>query len=487
MDWHRERDELNYRRFFAVSTLAAIRVEVPWVFDESHVEIVRWITSGIADGIRVDHPDGLADPGGYLDTLAAATGGTSVWVEKILEGEERLPAFWATEGTTGYDALADLDRVLVDPAGRSALDALAHPTARARTARGLRNADPRNQARYRRRHPALRGVASRPVNCRRCPSLSTGGPSKDSLPKGNSPTPWLSSWPVSRSTAPTFPWARSTSRRRQRSHATIAPNSLPRSIRCCPFCRIRASRPLIRFQQTSGMVMAKGVEDTAFYRDNRLSSLTEVGADPAEFSIDVAEFHRRQESRQATYPASLTTLSTHDTKRGEDTRARISVLSELPAEWEETLGYLRERAPLGDGALENLLWESIVGAWPASRERLHDYAEKAAREAGSSTNWLQPNTEFETRMHALVDSAFDDAEVAGRLDRFVGDIRQAGVVQLADRKTRPAGVPGVPDVYQGSELWETSLVDPGQPTPGRFRHPSSVPRSHRGWSPSAYR
>jgi (1->4)-alpha-D-glucan 1-alpha-D-glucosylmutase len=206
--------------------------------------------------------------------------------------------------------------------------------------------------------------------------------------------------------------------------------------------------------------MAKGVEDTAFYRYSRLGSLTEVGADPSEFSIDLAEFHRRQEVRHAVFPASLTTLSTHDTKRGEDVRARIDVLSELPGEWQSTLETLRRVAPLDDGPLENLLWESIVGAWPASRERLHAYAEKAAREAGTSTGWARPNEQFETRMHAMVDAAFDVPEAVEAVSRIVERTAGPGWSNSLAAKLIQLTAPGVPDVYQGSELWETSLVDP---------------------------
>lgn len=182
----------------------------------------------------------------------------------------------------------------------------------------------------------------------------------------------------------------------------------------------------------------------------------------------MAEFHRRQMVRQASYPASLTTLSTHDTKRGEDTRARISVLAELPALWEATLGELRERYPLDDGTLENLLWESIIGAWPASRERLHDYAEKAAREAGTSTSWNAPDEEFEARMHALVDAVFDDEEIAITVSRFVAVTQDAGWSNSLTAKLLQLTAPGVPDVYQGSELWETSLVDPDNRRPVDF-------------------
>jgi len=216
------------------------------------------------------------------------------------------------------------------------------------------------------------------------------------------------------------------------------------------------------------MVMAKGVEDTAFYRYTRLGSLTEVGADPSEFSIGIEEFHHRHQLRQASFPFSLTTLSTHDTKRGEDVRARISVLAEIPTEWAAILGRLRAAAPLGDGPLESLLWEAIVGAWPASRERLHAYAEKAAREAGNSTRWTAPREEFEARMHALIDSAFDDEHVVGILEDVLDTVRQPGWSNSLSAKVIQLTAPGVPDVYQGSELWETSLVDPDNRRPVDF-------------------
>ena len=453
MNWRRADAELNYRRFFAVNSLAGIRVEIPWVFEESHREILRWVKSGLADGLRVDHPDGLADPGGYLDDLAAASGGTEVWVEKILEGDEQLPAFWATAGTTGYDALADVDRVLVDPAGRVVLDALdsrlrgraqpvdwhtlIHGTKRAIADTILRSEVVR-----------LERMLDEPITR-----------ADDAIAE------LLACFPVYRSYLPVGREQLDAAVRLAKQHRP----ELEATLDALHPVLADPSQPIaIRFQQTSGMVMAKGVEDTAFYRYSRLASLTEVGADPAEFSIDVHEFHRRQLRRQASYPASLTALTTHDTKRGEDTRARISVLSEIPEAWEETLGKLRDQAPVGDGPLENLLWESIVGAWPASRERLHDYAEKASREAGSSTTWTDPNQHFEEKLHALVDSAFDDPAVAALLEAFVATTAQAGWSNSLTAKLIQLTAPGVPDVYQGSELWETSLVDPDNRRPVDF-------------------
>ncbi|WP_097061320.1 malto-oligosyltrehalose synthase [Salinibacterium xinjiangense] len=449
VNWRRADSELNYRRFFAVNSLAGIRVEVPWVFDESHAEIVRWFDEKLVDGLRVDHPDGVLDPGAYLDDLARATGSAYVLVEKILEGSERMPTHWQAAGTTGYDALGDIDRVLVDPAGRHRLDRLdasiddapkqpwpdlIHDTKRA-IADGILRSEILRIAR---------------MLADETDALSTGE-ADDALAE------IAACFPVYRSYLPYglehLEQAVSDARHR-RPDLDDAFDVL------LPLLSDPSNPAAQRLQQTTGMVMAKGVEDTAFYRYSRLASLTEVGGDPSEFSIDLDEFHSRQEKRHAVFPASLTTLSTHDTKRGEDVRARIDVLSEIPSEWRSTLTSLRELAPLGDGPLENLLWESIVGTWPASRERLHAYAEKAAREAGNSTAWAAPDEDFEARMHALVDSAFDNPRVAGIVATIVERVSPPGWSNSLAAKLIQLTAPGVPDVYQGSELWETSLVDP---------------------------
>jgi (1->4)-alpha-D-glucan 1-alpha-D-glucosylmutase len=451
--WTQADHHLNYRRFFAVNELAAIRVEVPWVFEESHAEITRWFDQGLADGLRVDHPDGLLNPGGYLDDLATATGNAYVLVEKILEGDETLPAYWAAAGTTGYDALADVDRVLVDPRGRAALGALdarlGGAEAPASWAALIRS--------------TKRGIADGILGSevRRLARLVPHADDRtvDALAE------LLACFPVYRSYLPDGLEHLHTAAER----ATRERPELAAAIDALLPLLSDAEQPVAqRFQQTSGMVMAKGVEDTAYYRYSRLASLNEVGADPAEFSIDVDEFHRRQVERHGSFPASQTTLSTHDTKRGEDTRARVHVLSELPAEWEATLDELRTRAPIGDGPFENILWSSVIGAWPASRERLHNYAEKAAREAGTSTTWTAPDEQFEERMHAAVDAAFDDPDVAGILSRWVDLTSHAGWSNSLSAKLVQLTAPGVPDVYQGSELWEMSLVDPDNRRPVDF-------------------
>ncbi|MCU1514421.1 MAG: treY [Microbacteriaceae bacterium] len=464
VDWRRADAELNYRRFFAVNTLAGIRVEDSRVFEESHREIVRWIESGLADGLRVDHPDGLANPGGYLDDLAAATDNAYVLVEKILEGDEQLPTSWATAGTTGYDALADVDRVLVDPAGRKALDELD----------GRLRGSERPVSWEKLIHGTKRAIADgilRSEVLRLERDLGKSVPSVEAeegaeiSPTADALAELLACFPV------------------YRSYLPLGQEHLTKAVALAKEYRPELSGTIddlvavlsdpehpaaVRFQQTSGMVMAKGVEDTAFYRYTRLGSLTEVGADPSEFSIGVTEFHRRQQLRQASFPFSLTTLSTHDTKRGEDVRARITVLAEMPSQWEAALDRLRNLVPLGDGPLEALLWEAIIGAWPASRERLHAYAEKAAREAGNSTGWMEPREDFERRMHSLVDSAFDNPEVVAVIDELLDAIRHAGWCNSLSAKLIQLTAPGVPDVYQGSELWETSLVDPDNRRPVDF-------------------
>jgi (1->4)-alpha-D-glucan 1-alpha-D-glucosylmutase len=445
MDWQRENTDLNYRRFFAVSSLAGVRVEIPWVFEETHREILRLIRDDLVDGLRVDHVDGLADPGGYLDTLARATQGAPVWVEKILEGDERLPTYWATAGTTGYDALADFDRVLVDPGGRAALDEL-DTSLRHRTQPVVWSTMI---------HHTKRAIADGILHPEvlRIARLIPEPDARDA----DAIAELLACFPVYRSYLPAG---------RERLVAAIELAAAHRPELRARFAELGAvlgdpAQPAaIRFQQTSGMVMAKGVEDTAFYRYSRLTSLTEVGADPSEFSIGVAEFHHRQALRQAGHPNGLTTLTTHDTKRGEDTRARISVLAEVPERWAETLAELRARLPIGDGPFENLLWESVVGVWPASRERLQEYAQKAAREAGSSTGWSAPDADFEIRLRDAIDALFDQPATRAIVQDFASSIEAAGWSNGLTIKLLQLAAPGVPDVYQGSELWETSLVDP---------------------------
>ncbi|MDQ0820020.1 (1-_4)-alpha-D-glucan 1-alpha-D-glucosylmutase [Arthrobacter sp. V4I6] len=454
--WRRADNELNYRRFFAVNSLAGIRVEIPEVFDEAHEEIVRWFREGLVDGLRIDHPDGLADPEGYLRRLREVTGGSYLLIEKILEPGETLPPSFECEGTTGYDALADVDRVFVDAAGQGPLDALDT---------GLREgqaADYEAMIRGTKRRITDGILHSEMLRLARLVPAGAGLPveaSADALSE------IIAAFPVYRSYLPTG--------------ADVLKEAAELAVRRRPELdgAVGVLLPLLldaeeelgrRFQQTSGMVMAKGVEDTAFFRYTRLGTLTEVGADPTEFAVAPDEFHVRMARRQAELPLSMTTLSTHDTKRSEDTRARISVLAELAAEWKASLTRLQQLAPLPDGPLANLLWQAIAGAWPADRDRLRSYAQKAAREAGNSTNWTDPDADFEEKLRAAVDAAFDNAEVRAELEKLVALLEPYGAANALGAKLVQLTMPGVPDVYQGTEFWDRSLTDPDNRRPFSF-------------------
>ncbi|MCW2535239.1 MAG: treY, partial [Modestobacter sp.] len=230
--------------------------------------------------------------------------------------------------------------------------------------------------------------------------------------------------------------------------------------------------------------MAKGVEDSAYYRWARFVALNEVGGDPARFGTTVATFHEAQQVRAERLPQSMTTLSTHDTKRSEDVRARLAVLAELPSEWAQLVRGLLARHPLGDRAMAHLVWQNLVGAWPLSRERAHAYVEKAAREAGTSTTWTNPVQEFEDQLHALVDAAFDDATTHAEIEAFVARIAPFGCSNSLAQKLLQLTIAGVPDVYQGTELWDFSLVDPDNRRPVDYDlRRSLLARLDGGWVP----
>lgn len=458
VSWRDADSRLNYRRFFAVNTLAGVRVEDPEVFDAAHVEIRRWFDEGLADGLRVDHPDGLRDPAGYLGQLAELTGGAYVVVEKILEPGETLPGGWATAGTTGYDVLAMVDRLLTDPAGEAPLTALEEELRGAVTDwPELIHATKLAVTRTILRSEVLRLVREVSVE------LPEGAATPDDLEQALGEL--LACFPVYRSYLPQG--------REHLDHATTAAMrsrpDLESTIKLVVEVLGDPDRPAaLRFQQTSGMVMAKGVEDQAFYRWSRLTSLDEVGADPAQFALDPAQFHHAMAERQAHSPDAMTTASTHDTKRSEDVRARIAVLAEVPDRWQQFLRLVLAAAPTPDPGFANLLWQAIVGAWPASRERLHAYAEKAMREAGDRTSWTDPAVDFERGVHSVVDAAFDDPMVATALGDLLEEVVDPGWSNALSAKLIHLMAPGVPDVYQGSERWEQSLVDPDNRRPVDF-------------------
>jgi len=467
MNYRRADAELNYRRFFAITSLAGIQVELPEIFARSHEEIRHWIDQGWVDGLRIDHPDGLADPKKYLDDLAALTDHRYVVVEKIVEGDERLPESWACAGTSGYEALAAVDRLFVDPWGEAPLDELDTQL------RGGLRVDWPAMTRSTKRAVADGALRSEVLRLAR---LAPEVPDAD-----DAIAELLSSFSVYRTYLPDgakYLDEAADRARFSRPELTAAIDEITRRLADV------GSEISIRFQQTSGMVMAKGVEDCAFYRWSRLTSLTEVGAEPDHFSLTPEEFHRIQAERQRSRPAAMTALSTHDTKRAEDVRARISVISELPHEWSAAVRRWNSLAPLSDEPLAHLVWQAAVGAWPIERDRLHAYAEKAAREAAVSTGWIDSDTRFEERLHALVDAIYDDAELHASIAAMVDALRRPGWSNSLSAKLIQLTEPGVPDVYQGSELWDLSLVDPDNRRPVDYDlRADLLHRLDDGWLP----
>ncbi len=462
--WRRADAELNYRRFFSINTLAGVRVELPEVFVETHREIGRWLDEGLVDGLRVDHPDGLRDPAGYLDDLARLSNDAYVLVEKILEPGEALPQTWATAGTTGYDVLALLDRVLTDPAGQEPLDAI--------ETRLRGGALDWQQLVHDRKRAVADGILL--AETRRIVRDLDRPESVPTTELTDAVAELLACFPVYRSYLPEGQGHFDEALEQARSRRPDLETALAA---LAPVLTDPAHPAALRFQQTSGMVMAKGVEDCSFYRASRLTSLNEVGADPAVFAITPAEFHDAMGTRQRDWPHAMTALTTHDTKRGEDVRARITTLAELPEVWAEAIDSLLALVPLPDAGFGALLWQAILGAWPAAvdgqapedlRPRLHGYAEKAMREAGEHTTWTEPDESYEAAVHAAVDAVLDDTATHSVLTGLVERVSAAGWSNALASKLVAITAPGVCDVYQGSELWEQSLVDPDNRRPVDF-------------------
>jgi (1->4)-alpha-D-glucan 1-alpha-D-glucosylmutase len=456
VSYRRADTDQNYRRFFAVTTLAGLRVEDPDVFDATHAEILRWVADYGVTGIRIDHPDGLVDPGGYLDRLAGVAPNTWITVEKITEPGERLPAAWPVAGMTGYDALTEVNSVLVDPAAAGDLSKLYAEL----------TGDERDWEQHVADGKRLIVTTILQAEIRRMARL---------VPEVHDAVPALAelviAFEVYRSYLPLggkYLTAAVQTATGRRPELAAAINAL------LPRLQDPTDELCSRFQQTTGAVMAKGVEDTAYYRYSRLISLNEVGGYPGTFGSGIAGLHAALQRRADAAPAGMTTLSTHDTKRGEDIRARIAVLAELRAEWADLAHTLISRMPLPNQSFGYLLWQTFVGTGLIEKDRMHAYAEKAMREAADGTGWIDPNADFEAAVHGAVDSGYDDPEFAALIEAFAQRITPYAQVNSLTQKLVQLTMPGVPDVYQGSELVEDSLVDPDNRRPVDFDHRSAL-------------
>ncbi|MET0493949.1 MAG: malto-oligosyltrehalose synthase [Actinoplanes sp.] len=449
VNWTRGDAELGYRRFFAIVDLAGLRVEDPEVFEATHREILRWYAEGAVQGIRIDHPDGLRDPGDYLQRLHDAAPEAWIVVEKILEPGEKLPD-WPVAGTTGYDALSEVCGVFVDPSTEKFFDTLDHHLTGGETSWQ----DLVHQTKL---HVATTMLAAELARmCRLVPDLEAAPHALAEL---------AACFPVYRSYLPFgarhLAKARAEAGRRR-------PGLIPALDQLTARLRNPQDELALRFQQYTGAVMAKGVEDTAFYRWTRFTARNEVGNDPVRFGVNPDEFHDCADERSRNWPEAMTSLSTHDTKRSEDVRARLAVLSELPGDWTEVVRRWVRTAPLPDPALAHLIWQAAVGAWPIERERLQAYALKSAREGASATTWQHPDEKFEQRLREMVDKIYDDPALYGELTDFATSITAPGWSNSLGQKLVQLTMPGVPDVYQGTELWDFSLVDPDNRRPVDF-------------------
>ena len=457
ISFRRADTDQNYRRFFAVTDLAGLRVEDPAVFDATHAEILRWIDDYGVSGIRIDHPDGLVDPNGYLDRLAAAAPDTWITVEKITEPGEELPRSWPVAGMTGYDALSEVTALLVDPAAEGTVD----------QAYLELTGDNRDYEQHIADGKRMIASTILQAELRRLARLV---PDADEATLA-ALTELAVAFEVYRSYLPL-------GIERLDDAIALAGTRRPELVSAIESLRPRLSDPAdelsARFQQVTGAVMAKGVEDTAFYRYSRFVALNEVGSYPGRFGSGVAGFHAAQQRRLATAPDGMTTLSTHDTKRGEDIRARLAVLAELPELWTETAGRLLELAPVPNRAFGYLLWQTFAATGLIERDRMHAYAEKAMREAAEGTGWIDPDADFEAAVHAAVDAAYDRPEVRELVEMIAERITPAGWSNSLSQKLIQLTMPGIPDVYQGSELFEDSLVDPDNRRPVDFAARASM-------------
>ncbi|HWH35611.1 MAG TPA: malto-oligosyltrehalose synthase [Acidimicrobiales bacterium] len=497
--WRTAGRELDYRRFFDITSLAGLRMEDPQVFADTHALVLSWVGEGVVDGLRIDHPDGLRDPEAYFRRLRQATdtalqgdqpapagaGQTWIVIEKILEGHEALPAWWPVDGTTGYDFLNLVGGLFVDPAGEGPLSAA--------YAAFTGEATDWDAVAHTKKHQVMQDVLAADLNrlthlfvavceaSRRYRDFT-----RHELHEVLVET--IAAFRVYRTYV--HPGS-SVSDTDEAELAAAIGGAMARRHDLDPelfdllgqVLRGQLEGPaaaslLLRFQQVTGPVMAKAIEDTAFYSFNRLVGLNEVGGDPSRFGVGVEDVHRSLHARQRDWPAAMSCSSTHDTKRSEDVRARLALLSEMPDEFAATArrwavtneGYRTDRGPTRwpDRNLEWLLYQTLVGAWPLTAERALAYVEKATREAKVHTSWTDPDPGYDAAVTRFVEGVLADGAFVSALEAFVAPLVEPGRVNSLAATLIKLTAPGVPDLYQGSEVWDLSLVDPDNRRPVDF-------------------
>jgi (1->4)-alpha-D-glucan 1-alpha-D-glucosylmutase len=449
-----EPDTGVYRRFFDIGDLAGLRQEDPDVFEETHSLVFELVRDGVIDGVRIDHPDGLADPAGYLERLRSG-GVERVWVEKILDPGEHLRD-WPVSGTVGYEFLNDVCALFVDPNGEAPLTALWEQVSG--------DARPFGEVAHEAKLEQVRGPFAQDVE-RLLREGGSDSPDRSDLEHA------LASLPVYRTYVDAVAGRVTDEDRRAIGEASGMDERIAAMLL---LEREAPSGFVTRFQQTTPAIMAKGVEDTAFYRYNRLIALNDVGGDPSRFGIDVSRFHAGNAERAERFPLNLLTTMTHDAKRSADVRARIGALASMPEEWtrQVTRWFELTEDLRSDGAPDDVeryfLFQTLVGAWPIAAERIEEYLEKALREAKRNTNWIDQNHDWEAAVKRFARALYDERTFLDEFEPFVGRVAQSGDRSALGQLVLKLTTPGVPDIYQGDELPFRALVDPDNRRPVDF-------------------
>jgi len=478
--WRAASRDLGYRRFFDINTLVGLRMEDDQVFADTHFLILRWLGDGTLDGIRIDHIDGLREPERYLRRLHQACPTAWIVVEKILEPGEALRASWPIAGTSGYEFMNLAGGLFIDPAGERPLTRLyaeftGEPTDFTRLALEKKNLVMREIlgsdlsrltalfVEVCERHPRHRDFTRHELHEALCAAVAR-------LPVYRT---YVSESPGRPLDADDQRYVSAAIDAAKLDHPEIDHRLFDflGEILLLRHREALETELAMRFQQFTGPVMAKSIEDTAFYIFNRFVCLNEVGGDPARFGVGVEEFHRQCADGHARWPLRMLATSTHDTKRSEDVRARMSLVAEIPERWARAVREWSEmnrpwwRGGLSDSNAEYLMYQTLVGAWPIELERILEYMRKAAREAKVHTSWTKPDEEYERSLAGFIQGALANAEFVADLGEFVAPLIWPGRVNSLAQTLLKLTAPGVPDFYQGSELWSLTLVDPDNRRP----------------------
>jgi (1->4)-alpha-D-glucan 1-alpha-D-glucosylmutase len=472
--WRTADQELGYRRFFDVNTLIGVRVERQRVFNATHLRVLEWLKNGDLDGVRVDHPDGLRDPEQYFERLRASAPQAWILAEKILQPNEFLRPSWPIAGTTGYDFMNVCNQALVNGEGLTMLAQIySHFTGQSQDFDSLVHSKKLNV-----QHEALAADVNRLTQL--FVEICENNRDRRDYTRAEirrAIREVAASFSVYRTyVAPPRNTIVDEDAAQIRNAVEIAKTQradidadLFDFIADVLALRSRGELEtefLERFQQFTSPVMAKGVEDTMFYCYNRMVGLNEVGGAPECNGIDLDKFHSYFAKLQSEHPKTMNSLSTHDTKRSEDVRARLAVLTEIPSQWRSTLHrWSRRNQPFKTGAFpdrntEYFLYQTLIGAWPIGIERITAYMEKAAREAKEHTSWTLQNKEFEDALKLFIERLYASQEFTGEVDSFVAGIISSGRINSLAQTLIKCTAPGVPDAYQGSEIWDLRLVDP---------------------------